>query len=179
MSAILEEQYFRWLYAHVSDPNQIQPHHTYWEMLKQLHQKEFVYVVANDDNRCMDGRQLRDDFRLYWDEEREPLADFWLAMPCSMLEMLIALTDRLEFQTDQPPEYWFWILLSNLKIADFNDARYDTVARGFIDEALEQVIWRTYSYDGRGGLFPLRHAQQDQRKLEIWFQMHSYLLEGL
>jgi hypothetical protein len=46
-----------------------------------------------------------------------------------------------------------------------------------IDDILDSVIWRTYSPDGRGGFFPLNQPQEDQRKIEIWYQMNKYVIE--
>lgn len=176
MNAIIEERYFEWLYAHVHDPDIDRREMTYWKLLRQLHNKEFVYTVLNDDNRWQDGRELRDEFRA--DFEELTLPEVWLGLPCSMLEMLVALTKRLEFQTDEPMEGWFWHLLENIGIAQYNDVRYSDEAWHTIDAALDRVIFRKYSYSGRGGLFPLGRADRDQRQLEIWFQMHMYLLES-
>lgn len=177
MIAILEERYFEWLYAHVSDPTLTQPHSTHWKLLRQLHKKEFVYIVANDDNRWLDGRDLRSEFRA--EVGGEELPTLWLGLACSMLEMLVALSRRLEFQTDEDMNLWFWRLLDNLRIAEFDDSRYNETTEEIVDTVLDRVIWRSYTYSGRGGLFPLARADRDQRKLEIWFQMHSYLLEAL
>ena len=47
-----------------------------------------------------------------------------------------------------------------------------------IDEILNKFIDRTYRASGYGGLFPLRHSKEDQRKVEIWYQMAAYLIEN-
>lgn len=178
MSAILEERYFEWLYAHIHDPDLVRPNKTYWNLIRQLYKKEFVYIVANDDNRCADGRTLRAEFLADWEEEYETSPD-WSGLPCSMLEMLIALCNRLEFQTDEPAENWFWALMKNVGLSHINDQRYDDDSYRLVDEILDRVIWRRYSYSGVGGLFPIKRASMDQRELEIWFQMHTYLLENV
>jgi hypothetical protein len=177
MIAILEEQYFEWLYSRIVDPKITGRDKTYYNLIRQLHQKEFVYILPNDDNRWSDGKALRDEFLVDWEDYQIPSG--WLELGCSMLEMLVALSDRLEFQTDEAAESWFWIMLKNLGISQFSDRRYHDEARKVIDEALDRVIWRKYSYSGEGGLFPLNRADRDQTKLEIWFQMHTYLLEHL
>ena len=45
------------------------------------------------------------------------------------------------------------------------------------EEVLDAVIFRNYEYDGRGGLFPLRYPDRDQRDEELWSQLNAYLLE--
>ena len=46
-----------------------------------------------------------------------------------------------------------------------------------IDDILDTLIWRTYEYDGIGGFFPLTNAEEDQTKVEIWYQMAAYINE--
>lgn len=178
MNVTLEEQYFVWLYSNINDPELTEDTRTYWNLARQLHDREFVYIIANDDNRWLDGRDLRNMFIADMDDDDGTPIYLRLNPACSVLEMLIALCIRLEFQTDEPVEDWFWKLLSNLRIGHYNDHRYDEETRIIVDDVIDTLIWRNYKYDGTGGLFPLRDAQQDQRKLEIWYQMHSYLLEG-
>jgi hypothetical protein len=177
MSEDLAVQYFEWLYAHVSNPAVKSPKKTYWNLLRQLHDKEFVYIIPNDDNRWFDGRDLRSEF--WADVSTGPIPVRWPGPACSMLEMLVSLAKRLEFQTDEFLSSWFWTLLQNLDIAHFNDSTYNEPAARYIDEVLDNVIWRRYTYSGEGGLFPLGKSMQDQTKLEIWYQMHSYLLEAI
>ena len=43
---------------------------------------------------------------------------------------------------------------------------------------LNKIIDRGYSRRGVGGLFPLKYSKNDQRKVELWYQMHSYLIEN-
>jgi hypothetical protein len=38
---------------------------------------------------------------------------------------------------------------------------------------------RLYTTSGYGGLFPLEEPKEDQRKVEIWYQMMAYLGENL
>ena len=165
----LEEEYFRWLYSQVGSTTR----RAHWNLLRQLHQKEFVWVVANDDNRLEDGRDLRNDFVLETDADPTPE---WLDEGCSMLEMLIGLTKRLEFETGMPGREWFWILMENLGIQDCVDGT--NYSHQDVDNVLDDVIWRTYGEDGKGGLFPLRYPEEDQRYVEIWYQLSAYLQEN-
>lgn len=175
MSAPLDERYFRWLCRQIRLRLHQDQGKTYWSLLRQLHAKEFVWFVPNDDNRMEDGRDLRYEFlETQMDDTVYP---GWLELGCSMLELLIALSRRLSFEGEGEPRYWFWELVNNLQLDEFPDRDYDKSVEQFIDESLDKVIWRTYSSNGEGGLFPLRESSHDQRSVEIWYQLNAYLLE--
>lgn len=180
MSATLDELYLRWLYSQISPVSVKNPARTYWEFAKQLYQKEFIWFVPNDDNRAEDGKALRHEF--FNDADIDEVDEEWMSLGCSMLEMLIALSRRLNFlESDRDCRDWFWVLIENIEIKDCSDKSYrkDPDLVHEIDEILESVIWRTYDYDGAGGgLFPLKHPPQDQKLTEIWYQMSFYIIES-
>lgn len=175
MSESLDELYFRWLYGQVSNVKLKNPSRTYWSLLKLLHSKEFVWIIPNDDNRLEDGRLLRLEFveAHIYDYD---IGDDWMSLGCSMLEMLIALSRRLSFEDDLPADEWFWHLMENLGINGYSDR--GGWSEQDVDEVLDDVIWRTYEPDGRGGLFPLLDSHEDQREVEIWYQQSAYILEN-
>lgn len=177
MDEPLDEKYFKWLYRQVASDRLKDPTRTYWELLRMLYSKEFVWLIANDDNRVEDGRDLRREFvvaRKIEDPDPE-----WMNLGCSFLEMLIGLSRRCSFEADGPAKDWFWLLIGNINLAAFCDAYFRTRKQhNYVDEAMDAVIWRTYRPDGRGGLFPLRQPAQDQRDVELWYQLSCYLLEG-
>lgn len=175
----LDEQYLEWLYSQVGLRKRgRKPVDSHWHLLQQLYTKEFVWIIPNDDNRLEDGRDLRLEFvrdtLIY-----EPNPEWW-SIGCSMLEMLIALARRLEFETDIPTDKWFWKMLQNLGLLDYTDERQagGGYSEGDVDAILDDVIWRTYEPDGRGGLFPLEDAQEDQRNVELWYQQSAYVIEN-
>ncbi len=45
----LDERYFRWLCSQVVNVKLKNPSRTYWSLLKQLHTKEFVWIIPNDE----------------------------------------------------------------------------------------------------------------------------------
>lgn len=173
MDKPLDELYFIWLYSQVGDPDIKNPARTYWRIFKHLFTKEFVWIVPNDDNRIEDGRDLRYEF--VGDLALKKVDQDWMKLGCSMFELLVGLSRRLAFECDGEPRDWFWHLMENLDFRQHNDRSTFDIAQ--VDEILDRVIWRTYDYDGRGGLFPLRHADRDQRKIEIWYQLNAYILE--
>ena len=174
MSPPLDELYLRWLYDQVETSEDIRPSHTCWTFLKQLFQKEFVWIVPNDDNRLEDGRDLRQEF--LDESDLKDVDETWMRLGCSMLELFIGLSRRLSFETDGPAHIWFWRLIENVGLYKITDD--DNYSAAVIDSVLETVIWRTYQSDGSGGLFPLRYPKHDQRKVELWYQLNAYVLEN-
>ena len=173
MSHLLDEQYLKWLYAQVGSVKLKNPSRTYWSLARQLYTKEYDWFIPNDDNRVEDGRDLRYQFLEECDlgEDQE-----WLGLDCSMLEMVIGLSRRLSFLAEGEPRDWFWHLLDNLGIL-FTDRENGPHRNKEVRAVLDSVVKRDYHADGRGGLFPLRHPDGDQRLVEVWDQMNSYLDE--
>lgn len=179
MSEPLDERYLRWLYGQVASVRLKNPSRTYWSLMRALFTTEFVWFIPNDDNRVEDGRDLRHEF-INEEGVVDPDPD-WMTIGCSFLEMLIGISRRLEFESTWNSEAsaWFWHLIGNLNLEGFNDKHLVTdEQRTYVAHVLETVIWRNYRDDGVGGLFPLRDPHEDQRKVELWYQMSSYLLEG-
>lgn len=93
-----------------------------------------------------------------------------------MLELLIALAERFAFEINGRTDRCFWELMENLGLEDYNDSA--DIPEQKIDAILQEVIWRTYARTGRGGLFPLRRTGEDQREVELWYQLNAYILEN-
>lgn len=177
MNAPLDEQYLNWLYSQVASVKLRNRSRTHWSLARQLYKKEFVWLIPNDDNRVEDGRDLRYIFLSESGIDESDVSLEWLSLGCSMFEMLIGLARRLSFEADGEPRVWFWHLIEILELEQYTDRNYDEAAEREINDALDRVIWRTYSPDGRGGLFPLHSPTQDQREVELWYQLSSYLVE--
>ena len=174
MSHDLDELYFQWLYSLTGSVKLRDKKKTHWTLLRQLFKKEFVWIVPNDDNRVEDGRDLRFVFS---DATGVALDQEWMDLGCSMLEMLIALAHRLQFEDGRKADKWFWRLMDNLDLEELTDKVWGDMTEEAVDDVLERVIWRQYEPDGLGGLFPLEHPTTDQREVEIWYQLSAYLLE--
>ena len=173
MDERLENMYFTWLAAKVIRVENPTPSLTFDTLLKTLHNTEFVWFLSGDDNRAADGKELRREFLIaghFPDNEewrKEP--------PCSVLEMMIAFSRRAEFNSEQPAHYWFWEMINNLNLNGANDA--SDISPYDITEVLEHFMWRQYPPNGDGGLFPLIEPQEDQTKVEIWYQFCAFVLE--
>lgn len=178
----LEDAYFEWLYSQVGPLKNRNPARNFWHLCLKLYTTEFVWFVPNDDNRVEDGKELRLEFL---SSTRYPLDDphgLFMNLGCSMLEMLVALARLAAFETGRDVVEWFWRFMHNLELDGYSDQVYNRSVGDGVDEGVEEVLdrlnQRTYSRNGKGGLFPLRRARQDQREIELWYQMSSYLLEG-
>lgn len=166
----LEEAYFEWLAPQAQPARGRQ---TYYDLHTQLFHREFYEIVPNDDNRIADGLEL--------------LGEFWTEMGlevvkvegrgCSFLELVIGLSRRLSFIAGGDPIAWAWVLLGNLGFHSISDPMSKHAHR-FVEETCERVIYRRYQANGVGGFFPLHHPQEDQRKVELWYQMNAYAEEN-
>jgi hypothetical protein len=142
-------------------------------LLHQLHLKEFRWFVHNDDNREENGKALREEFLDIHGQTEPDMPD----APASMLEILIVLSRMASYNSYGEPSEWFWKLIENLDLRNYTDAHFNHHLAEEVEVALEQVVNRSYMGDGRGGLFPLRYPQHDQRRVELWYQLSNYLLE--
>lgn len=166
------KQYLTWLYARIGSTQETRKTRTFWSLCHQLYSRNFVWLIANDDNRVEDGRELRYEFLdSVHISSRDPN---WLEQGCSVLEMLIGVSERLSFLDDRTALSWFWELLNNLGLNGCTDSNYDSA---YVDDILTTLVFRQYEPNGQGGLFPMHNPRQDQRKVEIWYQLNQYILE--
>ena len=171
----VEWEYLMWLSAQAGfDP--LSEESIFWHLLLQLFNKEFSWVVPNDDNRANDGLYLREVF------SNEFGGNIEFATGVNMLELMVGLAYRLGFEMSdesEDPAYWFAILLTNTGLDRFHDKRYlaDFASASHVDNILNRIINRDYDADGYGGFFPLQRPEEDQRGLELWGQLNSYILE--
>lgn len=147
----------------------------YWSLGDQLYQKTFEWRVLNDDNRFEDGLYLRVLFHNEFGGQA-------IYGDTNMLELMVVLAKRMSFEMSEEsedPAYWFHILLDNVGLERFTDDHYfnnhNTVM--MVNDILDRIITRSYDPDGSGGFFPQKFPREDQRSLELWFQLSDYILE--
>lgn len=171
-SNTLDNLYFDWLVDLVKFPEG----RSYWKLFRLLYSTEFIVLVANDDNRALDGIDLRDLFIDSEDVLARLLPDpDWEELPCSVLEMMAALSIRLEtFEDRKSVSDWFWVLIHNLGL-EIDDREFTNEDYSYIFDGLDILNYRQYNYSGLGGLFPIKNPTRDQRDIEIWDQMSDYL----
>ena len=170
----VKNEYFEWLYNYVCK-GRVHSTISYRKLFMLLHEIEFTFSIRNDVNRARDGIDLRYRFAIINDDET--LMDI-LAGPCSVLEMIVALTIRCEETIMDDTRYgdrtgqWFWSMMSNLDIDHMTDDVFD---REFIEEKIYTFLERRYAPDGKGGLFYIRGCVDDLRDVELWTQLCWYL----
>jgi hypothetical protein len=161
----IDYEYYEWLISQV----RIRNGKSYRDLFEIMHNLEFHWTVPNDDNRVQDGMDLRIEF----------LNDRNLTLrlgSVTVLEILISLSRRTAFTAGGTPADWAWKLLKNLQLTKKPD-RLTEEEITEINDILDALIWRTYHRDGRGGFFPLKNPEEDQTKVEIWYQMNQYVIE--
>lgn len=176
----IEQDYFRWLceMVHIDQEDK-----AYWLLAKDLHRIEFYALVAHDENRASDGLELREE---YLREINYPkYVD--ICGECSVFEMMIGLARRMDFETGDPYDFddsidrtsfWFWEMIDNLGLIAFDDDSYvEYDGMNNVENIIEKFLERRYGWNGEGGLFPLNYCREDQREVEIWYQMNQYLNE--
>lgn len=174
-TASLDERYLDWLYSQVATVKTRPRTRTYWSLFRHLYDTIFVAIVPHDENRVADAQDLRYEFLADCEDvQGDPE---WMRAPCTMFELLLILARQLAFEMDDKQQMWFWHLMQVLDLEPFNDHEYDNQVQEVVTDTLERVVWRTYSPNGEGGLFPLRNPHQDQRQVELWYQLNAYLLE--
>lgn len=90
---------------------------------------------------------------------------------CSCLELLVYIAIKMEgimvTNGEMHPERWFDDMINNLDICDGVD----------VEDKITRWMNRDFSKSGKGGLFPLKNARQDQRLTPFWQQAGSYMGE--
>ena len=172
----LDESYLEWLYSQVADPEVDNPTLTYWSLFRHLLKTQFVWSIPLDENRAEDGKELRHEFADTYLIRTADLNRDWLELDCSVLELMVGLSRKLAFEAEGGgPNYWFWKLLENLELTGYSDDQRFPARR--ITEIIQRVLSRQYEPNGEGGFFPLNRPTQDQRQVELWYQLSAYVLE--
>lgn len=171
----LENEYFEWLVDKVCH-DKFADGISFRKLLMHLHRREFTWIMSTDENRADDGINLRRRFFLESDLDDN---SEYLDMPCSVLEMMIALSMHCEKIMDDPnygdrTSHWFWRMIVNMELGGMYDSNYNKYET---DKAIDILLNRKYYPNGIGGLFHIRHPVKDMREVEIWYQMCWYLDE--
>jgi hypothetical protein len=175
----IENQYFDWMCRMVASKKY--KTRFYRELLHFLHGIEFTYTIAMDGNRASDGIDLRYRFGYEEGYDNRLVTHYLDDKPCSVLEMLVALSMRCEETIMSDGEcdrtgVWFWSMLNNLGLTEMDDSHFNE--RKAYD-IIQRFLDREYSYYGEGGLVTVKNPGGDMRTAEIWYQNMWYLDEVL
>lgn len=156
--------YYIWLESLVNDGN-------HSRLIRYLYEKPYRWQFTLDENRAAGGMNLRSKFAY---DNGINIQDVGVG-PCSILEMLIALADRMVEILTMDIFDWFWDLIRNLGLDRFDDGHFD---EGGVNYILNVWLDRAYDASGNGSLFPLHYYQGDCRNLDIWGQMNAWIAEN-
>lgn len=165
------EDYLHWLESQLLDEDSARK--TYGDLVKAMFAKKFLAIMAMDNNRMVDGLDLRVEFAHHEHIRPDRMSSLG---PCSFIEVLVALSRRLAFNAGGQAPGWAWQLLCNTELDRLSDPLTRPKLRR-ADEIMDTVIYRRYFPDGTGGFFPLNHPDDDQTQIELWYQMHAYISE--
>lgn len=169
----LRDSYVKWLMGLVGLGDE-------YSMLAQyLFRREFYWSenTPHDENRAIYGKNLRREFL-----DDEVMDEFG---PCRVLEMLVALAINCEKDIMQDDIYgdrtplWFMEFLKNLNLEIYTNNNKAVIADLWTDVDRVMDVWlgKHYKKNGEGGLFPMPKVKNlpDQREVEIWYQLNSWL----
>lgn len=167
----MNSEYFNYLCSLIDHP--VMNKHSYVKLLQHLGDVEFRYILPLDENRTLDGLELRNEYRDRYGETGLGLR------PCTVFEMMVALAVRCEVHIMSNTEIgdrtgkWFWDMISSLGLYSMYDSKYDPDK---VNDILETFMDRKYQPNGRGGLFTVdEYAEYDLTTIEIWYQLNWYL----
>ena len=172
----LSSRYFEWLCGIVFDRRYL-GERSYSKLLFLLHSVDFEVVIGMDQNRAEDGIDLRYRFGDECGYIQPMIASLLDVVPCSVLEMTVALSFQCENIMNDPEKgnrlsKWFWMMIDSLGLASMDDSNFD---EGFARFVIFRFLTREYSSNGEGGLFVINNCECDLRRVEIWHQMCWYL----
>lgn len=152
----------------------------YYMLCQQLHETTFRAMIPYDRNRAKDGLDLRDR---YFRQTKSMPDVMVLNRECTVLEMLVALALRMEFEDrDGTCQKWFYQMISNLGLDIFTDTLMgrdpDESTAASIKAALDDFMDRRYKKDGTGhNIFITYDSLRNMKFEEIYYQMARYLEE--
>ena len=170
------DEYFLWLCELVNADMD-----RYSELLFQLHDMDFFWVLELDSSRATEGLALREEWY-----GLNPYADWimFLEKECSVLEALIGLARRMEsmlsdLNTGDRTRVWFWEMIRNLGLKKYTNTKMAGEFGAILDIQMVIDNWLNRDFDdgGWGSVFPLDNPTCDQRERSMIYQLYDYLFE--
>lgn len=182
--------YLEWLESftideRVSDEQRL----SYDKLIWRLWRIEYIPSFGNDDDRAIDGIELRKRYYKIVAEDtglNEKVGDdrdvIDIYGQCRVLEMLIALSMHMYDLMQDMGVYnsvsrWFWEIMNRVGFDILDDEHWDEFGfdtKEYVNETCAHIMNRDgdYSRDGDcGGWFWI----PGWTHMEVWYQMHAYL----
>lgn len=155
----------------------------YHQLFSFLFNTPFVPSIELDQPRANDAVDLR---YAYADQYHIPyeIIDRDLGgqnSSCSMLEMMVALSIRMENHIMEDKDLgnrtgqWFWSMVVSLGLDGMDDTNFDSAKAAGI---IHRFNTRQYEPCGKGGLFTVQNPTIDMRGMDIWYQMQHWIGEN-
>jgi len=166
----VKDEYFDWMCEQVNAKD-------YNKLLSLLNDEVFYYTLPLDDNRLLDGIELRYAFGDECGVPKTVIDEVFYNDKCSVLEMILGLAMRIEntimsdWDFGDRTQIWFWMMIKSLGLYEMTDSEFDV---RYCMDVVDTFLKREYDPDGSGGLFHLPNINEDMRKIDIWFQMCMY-----
>lgn len=133
-------------------------------LMVELHKREFYYVLDRDENRAKDGVALRDEFLfetghdgMVYQRAMEVLEG-----PCSMLEFLVGLAERMAYELYSSAYGYnvagcFWDLIENCDLEAYRDDNINAAwfNEANLDKVCDNICARKFDEFGKGSPFPI------------------------
>lgn len=173
----LPDAYFAWLYDQLFKVRDSLSWQSYTKVCRRMHEITFKDLIDYDENRIADAVGFRNGF-LAVSPGMGPLEISDLMEPdATIFEVLYGLARRADDMIPMTVPVWFKGFIENLGLGRFNDQYCLTHPTRSITKYLNRFNDRTYKPNGEGGLFPLKHPKDDQREVELWYQMGAWMTE--
>ena len=152
----------------------------YSDLLHFLSVHSFIVSLPMDGNRAADGLELRTEFAQSYKSgiHYHSILNGIDQVECSILEMLVALSVRIErdimnddFIGDRTG-LWFWAAIDSVGIKWPNE-EFDKFEA---DEKIDICMERGYDYEGHGSFFTVHNPPRDMRTTDIWYQANWWLM---
>lgn len=171
----IELEYFEWIKSLVN-PDKL----PFDKLLEHLYEIDFISIKDDDNNRAIDGTDLRYTFcyeKGYSNADSFFITnDVFANKSCSVLEMMVALANRMDenimWNGYRRVHIWFFDMLASMGLDECTDCNFNP---GFIDLSVNAMMYYNIEMNGKGGLFISPFNDVDMRDLSLWYQMQVYI----
>lgn len=181
------ESYVEWLESFTIDETiNDEDRLSYKNLIRALWSIDYIPTIGNDDDRAAEGLQLRTRYNDIL-ARKAGKGNFYtpnvceIFGECRVLEMLVALSMRMYDLMQDMGLYnsvsrWFWEIMEAVGFDILDDEYWtsgDIDADDYVWETCEHIMNHdgTYSNGHRGGWFWIVGWE----KMEVWYQMHTFL----
>lgn len=182
---LLIQEYFEYI-CEVLHCDSNGEYYMFSQLIERLWKTPYVTSNEYDLNRWSDGVSYRRQFAWKCDYpysviDRHPLLGNEDVFGCRMLEMMVALANKMEetlldnWKEDRT-YIWFWRMVTSLRLYEFDDSRFESVA---VDEIIDRFMRGLYAPDGTGDLFTIYELGYDCRDHQIFDKMQKWVHENM